>query len=278
MRLVGMVGALMLCARLLAQAPPAPTGRLDTAPPPSEKFPAEWYSAQDPYHPLPEGGATNSDAPVVGAPFSGTSVMSTEISVPGSAPRFSRMREFTMRDSAGRTRTEEEFEVDGMPAALASQMKKQIEVNDVVTHCSFRWVEPARSEAEKTATVQCLPRTVTLRPDGMESKMSRQMAETDHPYPGVTSQIEPLGEKVIAGVRALGIRVTTTDAHSDAGQPQITEMWWSPEIKEVVEIKPIGDPAGRPTTEMTDIKRQEPDPALFYPPDGYKIVTEIPAN
>jgi hypothetical protein len=86
-------------------------------------------------------------------------------------------------------------------------------------------------------------------------------------------QIEPLGEKTIAGVKALGIRQTLTDAHISSGKPQVTEIWWSPEIKEMLEAKPIGDPAGRPTIEMIDIQRNEPDPAQFYPPVGYKIVT-----
>ncbi len=280
MRLGATVGLLVLCAKLMAQTPPAPTGRLDVAPPPSEKFPADWYAAQDPYHPAPDGGVVQTNAPVVRAPFSGTTVMSSAVSVPGRPPMKARMRTFTMRDSAGRTRTEEELapQMEGMPATPASLVNRQIEVNDVVTHCSFRWVEPARTEADKTASVQCGPRTVTMQPDGMEGKMARQVAETVHPFPWQTMQIEPLGEKVVAGVKALGIRQTVTDAHMNAGQPQVTEIeiWWSPEIKQMVEMKPIGDPAGRPAIEMTDIKRGEPDPALFYPPAGYKIVTQFP--
>lgn len=281
MRLGATAAALVLCAKLVAQAPPTPTGWLDTAPPPSEKFPAEWYSAQDPYYPLPDGGVVHTNAPVVGAPFSGTAVMSSEVAVPGRPPMKGRTRTFTMRDSAGRTRTEELApEMDGRPTMRPDLGNGQIriEVNDVVTHCSFRWVEPARAEADKTASVQCLPRTVTMQPDGMESKMTRQMAETVHPFPWQTSQIEPLGEKVIAGVKALGIRQTVTDTHMSAGQPQVMEIWWSPEIKEILEAKPFGDATGRFTIDMTDIKRLEPDPALFYPPAGYKIVTGSPAN
>ena len=276
MRLGAALGLLVVCARLAAQTPPTPTGWLDTAPPPSERFPAEWYTAQDPYHPSPDGGVVHTNAPVVGAPFSWTTVMSSEVSMPGHAPMISRMRTFGMRDSSGRTRTEEGLvpEVERMPATPASLGNRQIEVNDVVTHCSFRWVEPARTEGDKTASVQCLPRTVTMQPDGMEGKMTRQIAETLHPYPWETAQIEPLGEKLIAGVKAVGVRQTLTDTHASPGQSQVTEIWWSPEIREMVEMKPVGDPTGRPMIEMTDIKRQEPDPALFYPPVGYKIIPE----
>jgi len=271
MRLRATVGAFVLCAKLLAQVPPALTTWLDTAPP-SEKFPAEWYSArtQDTYHPTANGGTWPS--PLVGIPFTGTIVMSAPNSQPGQGPRFS--REFTMRDSKGRTRIEDVADVDGMPAAIASQIKSRITVNDVVSHCSFDWVEPATNEADKIAIVQCGPHTVTLQPtvDGMEIKMTKQVVETTHPFPWQTLQIEPLGEKVVAGVKAVGIRQTLTDMHSSSGRPQVTEIWWSPEIKEMLEAKPLGDAEGRFTIEMTEIKRDEPDPAQFYPPEGYKIV------
>jgi hypothetical protein len=290
MRLSATVGIFVLCAKLVAQVPPTPTGQLET-PPPSERFPAEWYSpqAQDPYHPLPEVEATSSIGSMIGVPFSGTTVMSTRISLPGQAPQFSVLREVTMRDSAGRTRIEQVFDVDRMPAAIASQMKRQISVNDVVAHCSFDWVEPATKEADKTATVQCFPRPMIRRldgteckqpdrvenkqPDGMESKMTRQVGETTHPFPWQTLQIEPLGQKNIAGLNAFGIRQTLIDTNMNAGQPQVTEIWWSPEIKEMLKATPVGDSGGRPTIEMIDIKRNEPDPAEFYPPAGYKIVT-----
>jgi hypothetical protein len=106
----------------------------------------------------------------------------------------------------------------------------------------------------------------------MEAKMTRQVAETTHPFPSQTLQIEPLGQKVVAGLKAFGIRQTLTDPNIYAGVPQVTEIWWSPEIKEILLAKPIGEPVGRYTIEMMDIKVQEPDPALFYPPTGYKIV------
>jgi hypothetical protein len=102
--------------------------------------------------------------------------------------------------------------------------------------------------------------------------MTRQVAETTHPFPSQTLQIEPLGQKVVAGLKAFGIRQTLTDPNIYSGVPQVTEIWWSPEIKEILPAKPIGEPAGRYTIEMMDIKVQEPDPALFYPPAGYKIV------
>lgn len=295
MRLVATVGALVLCAKLLAQAPATLSGAHDTAPSPSEKFPAEWYLAQDPYHPSPVAETTSGSASSAGAPFIGTIVMSA--SLPGQTPRVATMREFTMRDSAGRLRTEEEFNDYGRPISNASQVMRQISVNDVVAHCSFDWVEPATKESDKRAIVQCFPRRVASQvdgveckqpdsekgkrhdgpeirqPDGMESKMTRQVPEVLHDFPWETLQIEPLGQKIIAGLTAFGIRQTLINTQVNAGQPQVTEIWWSPKIKEILKATPIGDTLGRMATEMTDINLKEPDPALFYPPIGYKIVT-----
>jgi hypothetical protein len=277
MRLGVMVGTLASCASLMAQTPPMPTGWLDTAPPPSEKFPVEWYSTQDPYHPTPDGGVVHTDAPVIGAPFTGTIVVSGQASVPGRPSVASRMRTVMVRDSAGRTRIEMlPLEVDGVLARTPGGPIGKIEVNDAATHCTFGWVEPPQTGVGKAASVRCLPRTIRFQADGMESKMTKQVAETLHPFPWQTLQIEPLGEKIVAGMKAVGIRQTLADTQTSPGQPQVTEIWWSPEIKEILVSKPVGDATGRSTIEMTDIKRLEPDPALFYPPAGYKIVSGAP--
>jgi hypothetical protein len=278
MRSIATVALFFLSAKCFAQTPTARTGSIDTAPPPSAKFPAEWYSAQDPFHPTPDGGVVHTDAPVIGAPFTGTIVASAQVSMSGRPSVASSMRTVMTRDSAGRTRIEAlPLEIEGTQATAPGGPGGKIEVDDVVTHCTFGWVEPVPAGAERTASVQCLPRTIIVQPDGMYSKMMRQTAETLHPFPGQTVQIEPLGEKVVGGVQAFGIRQTLTDANASPVQPQVTEIWWSPEIKEIVLTKPIGDSA-RATIEMTDIRRKEPDPAQFYPPAGFKIVIGRPAN
>lgn len=263
MRSVKLLGFLMLCAiKSVAQAS-APTATIDVAPPPSDKFPAQWYPAEE--SPV----LTSTTAPTVGAPFTATMVMSTEVTVPGYGSAISKMRTVIIRDSAGRTRTEDGSvpEIDGLPHPPSNVVKKQIEVNDAVEHCRFEWAERAATEAEKTATVQCLPREITVEPDGMEATVLKQAAQTITAIPGRTVQIEPLGEKVIAGMRALGIRETTTASQTAGATKSAVEVWWSPEIKQMLETKPIGDSSGI-VIEMTDMKREEPDPALFIPPPG----------
>lgn len=262
---------------------PAPKSAPSAAPFIAEKFPVEWYSeaAQDPYHPLPPFNLKNARMPTPATPFSAVTVMSSEVSLAGQPPSVFEQRGASMRDSVGRTRTDEQIDFPDLRNRSVFSAR-QVEVNDPVSHCSFRWIEPTRTDADKQATVQCFPRSTSvppdpvqseIHPDAMEIKMTRQVAETTHPFPGQTLQIEPLGHKVVAGMDAFGVRQTLTDPSMYAGVPLVTEIWWSSEIKEILLAKPIGDPAGRLIIEMTDIKRGDPDPALFYPPAGYKILT-----
>jgi hypothetical protein len=74
------------------------------------------------------------------------------------------------------------------------------------------------------------------------------------------------------------VRRTKTITHPGTAQSPslVTEIWYSADLKELVEMRQIPDPkfaqAGVLTDfQLTDIRRTEPDPALFYPPPGYDI-------
>jgi len=54
-------------------------------------------------------------------------------------------------------------------------------------------------------------------------------------------------------------------------------MWYAREIKELVQLNFDDDDVKNPQSkqppymQLTNIKRTEPDPKLFYPPQGYEI-------
>jgi hypothetical protein len=88
-------------------------------------------------------------------------------------------------------------------------------------------------------------------------------------------QIDKLGGKTIAGVYAEGVRTTTTYPVGYIGNDRpivnVRETWTAPDLKLVV-LSTDNDPRnGLRSTEMTDVVRAEPDPALFLPPEGYTI-------
>jgi hypothetical protein len=259
---LALVMAMGVAAGAQQVAAPVPsTSVVDIAPVASERFPAEWYP--------PENDYTHTSAPTVGAPFTGESVMTMKMQ--GHPSYELHMR--TMRDGAGRTRTEE-FSV-GTVSGADQGGTRQIEVNDVVRHCTFRWVEPVGDRTRQEAQVACLSRKLNWSDDGMEAKMTRQTPEVSSVYPGQKDQTEPLGEKMILGLRALGIRQTRTSTKTDGTMSIfVSEVWWSPELKEMLVAQPIGDTVGMPSIELRDIRRGEPDGALFYPPAGWKIVPQ----
>jgi hypothetical protein len=96
------------------------------------------------------------------------------------------------------------------------------------------------------------------------------------------TQIDKLGSKAIAGVYAEGTRITTTYPvgyfGNDRPMVNVRETWTSPDLKLVVLTTDEDPRNGSRTTEITDLVRGEPDPALFQVPEGYTIKDQYPAT
>ena len=97
-----------------------------------------------------------------------------------------------------------------------------------------------------------------------------------------TTQTEKLGGKSIAGVYAEGVRITTTYPVGFFGNDKpivsVHEAWTAPGLRLAV-LTINDDPrSGTQTTEITDLNRAEPDPALFQVPEGYTIKDQNPGS
>jgi hypothetical protein len=92
------------------------------------------------------------------------------------------------------------------------------------------------------------------------------------------TRTEELGTQNIEGVDADGTRTITTIPAGAIGNErpiEITyEKWYSRELQMVVMSKHNDPRYGEQTYRLTNINRSEPDPSLFSPPNGYKLVTE----
>jgi len=92
---------------------------------------------------------------------------------------------------------------------------------------------------------------------------------------------EELGVQNIEGVDAEGTRTITTIPAGAIGNErpiEITyEKWYSKELQLVVMSKHNDPRFGEQTYRLTNIARSEPDPSLFTPPQGYRLITE-PGN
>jgi len=85
---------------------------------------------------------------------------------------------------------------------------------------------------------------------------------------------EAIGGRVIEGVKATGVRKIKTMTNSDTKKEEtlVVEIWYLAELKELVVMKGVPAEAGFSDFELKKIDRREPDPKLFYPPNGYKII------
>lgn len=92
------------------------------------------------------------------------------------------------------------------------------------------------------------------------------------------SRTEELGTQNIEGIDAEGSRTITTIPAGAIGNErpiEITyEKWYSRELQLVVMSKHNDPRFGEQTYRLTNIVRSEPDPSLFSPPNGYRLVTE----
>ena len=92
------------------------------------------------------------------------------------------------------------------------------------------------------------------------------------------SRTEELGTQNIEGVDAEGTRTITTIPAGAIGNERpieiVYEKWYSRELQLVVMSKHSDPRFGEQTYRLTNVIRSEPDPSLFTPPNGYRLVTE----
>lgn len=238
---------------------------LHLAPEPSDRFPAKWY-------PRVGDGTDVAAAPVLDRPY--TAVVETMYpsrSVSGETTPYVTYG-FAARDRSGRTRSESV--TGGMTIGDESIKIKTISVADPVSHCEFEWHEaeggsPMPSEMQ-VAMVTCGPRT--LRYKDLKSLFS-------FPEDGVatrgdtTTQTERLPPLQIDGVTVDRLRVTNSSRDEKGTVKKwVTETWYSHELQEL--IRQGDEESGY--TMLTGIKLADPDPKLFYPPEGWKIEVRAP--
>jgi hypothetical protein len=150
---------------------------------------------------------------------------------------------------------------------------REVGVNDPVSQCSFQWEEPwAVDKTTPTATVQCQRRKAQYAGQPMWASAASMKPGEEHPSRDETDQTEALGERTFDGVRAVGFRRirTINNPHPEQTQTIESEIWSSPEMKEVVAIHVKNAP--NYGVELRDIKLREPDAGMFYPPANYRIV------
>jgi TonB family protein len=97
-----------------------------------------------------------------------------------------------------------------------------------------------------------------------------------------TASVEELGTKTVDGLELTGLRHTRAfeadPARNIPAYAVVTEAWYSAELQVVVLTKRSDPRFGEQTLQLTEIKRGEPDAALFEVPQDYQVEAAGPAG
>jgi hypothetical protein len=210
--------------------------------------------------PLYRGTTTHVDGvfvtPVAGAPFSATVMITSEQLLADGTMNNKRTVNIVARDSRGRIHNERRVLVpqtfQGMPRLL------EMHIFDPQTRLNT-YYDPATRIARQQILRE-LPKGPNLRSN--------------------TAKIEDLGPTTLNGMDAKGLRRTYTvpAQSSGTGAPVevVDEYWYSEDLQINLLIRHTDPRTGVQTVAVSNIKREEPPPALFELPEGTKLVDMNP--
>ncbi|HVG91727.1 MAG TPA: hypothetical protein VNB54_09585 [Alphaproteobacteria bacterium] len=222
---------------------------------------------------------------VTAAPYTATATTeSTQVLADGNRI-VNKTSSFVARDSQGRTRRETDLHRIG---TMQVDSPKMVFINDPTTHTQYIFT-PGGGEATKVIRSEGNwkegPQIIDLHNTRERRMKEKVVVNVQGAHEGQQSKEsaeqvkhEDLGTQTIEGVSAQGKRETVTIPAGEIGNERpiqiVTETWFSPELHTMVLRKHSDPRQGESTYQLTDIKRNEPDAALFQPPAGAKLRSE----
>ena len=202
---------------------------------------------------------------IKGAPFSADIVSESVQTLSDGNRIVQRSTTRFYRDSAGRVRREED-RGSGSPA---------ISISDPVAGTSYSLDADNRTARQTPGMMAIHVNTAVQRV--FELNGSIAMAREPFNWAGRAEdvRVQTLPERTIEGVRAQGVRRTTTIAAGAIGNELpieiVSEEWTSPDLKVLVLTEHRDPRMGTSTYRVTNINRAEPDAYLFEVPADYTV-------
>jgi len=211
---------------------------------------------------------TTSGTGFTGAPYSGKSTTVKEKMLTDGTRTTETFVELLWRDAEGRTR--KEF----IRHAASGAEYRSIIITDPVGGMYLKW-DDNEETARRVASIW--PVTPAQRVTAPPSPVNQGKVET---RPDFRNEI--LTPQDINGVYAVGSRWNRTirlEGESSNRVIEVTnELWISPDLRIIVRHVHDDPQTGKETTDVTDVVRGDPDPALFQAPKGYQVVDHRPQN
>jgi hypothetical protein len=226
--------------------------------------------------------------PVKGLPFSATETTVREQTLSDGTVIKSTVEVQLWRDSEGRMRAESTLNSSAAPQGHIVTVWNPAEGktitwvtgNSAVTFTSATHLP----ESQLNGLLNSQASAPSASPTRARTPLQRT-AETPVALSASSSQesanlrTETLSPETVAGLEAAGTRATqlipagTVD--NDRDFTVVSETWTSAELKTTVRQMSSDPRTGTVTTELSNVDRSEPDPALFKPPAGLKVA-EVP--
>jgi len=212
---------------------------------------------------------------VTGAPYSGIEVTERSQMLSNGNAISQKNQTNVYRDGSGRVRTETTVPAHRGPGemtsaqAAAGTTRTIVNIHDPVAGVS-RELDPQAKTAHETPMPGFRGNGAG---QGGRPGRGPNAARTAASDPNVVTETLPM--QTINGVQATGTRVTRTIPAGQIGNAQplqiVRETWMSPDLKVPVMVKESDPRFGTTTTQLTNITRSEPDPALFQTPSDYTV-------
>lgn len=215
---------------------------------------------------------------ITGAPYSAVEVRESQQVLSNGNVITNRVQSNVYRDGSGRMRTETTLPARGQ-LGLASSPTTIINIHDPVAGVR-RTLDPQAKTVREVSIRPGPGRGPNGNPAGRPFLQGRGAgnganAATRTPRTDPNTVTETLAMQTINGVQATGTRVTRTIPAGQIGNTQpmqiVHETWLSADLKVPVMVKITNPRTGTTTTQLTNITRAEPDPALFQAPSDYTV-------
>jgi hypothetical protein len=235
--------------------------------------------------------------PIAGAPYS-AEALTEMVQTLADGNRIARQSSAAVfRDGAGRVRREGGLAMLG-PLVGGGHGPRLISISDPAAGVTYlldpeartaRKMTPPRfirsrvagtgTAGERIEVEEAAIETAPTAPAGAARTMAVRIMKGGPELPQPVT--ESLGQRLIEGVEADGTRSTVTIPAGQIGNEQpitiVTERWFSPALKVVVESRRADPRFGETTYRLTGIVRAEPAPSLFEVPPEYKVIDDQPA-
>jgi hypothetical protein len=251
----------------------------------------------------PDGGAVSvksvrrDGTPVQGAPYSATITNESVQTLADGNRIVVKTTGFVARDSVGRTR--QQMELPALGNLSAANLPQIVFIQDPVAGSGYALNLTDKTAHAVAASPAMLDQSATAGVGaggpGTAIFITRGAIAGGAPPPAppkdaffiqkATALADPsqtatqdLGSQVFDGVPATGTRTTLTIPAGEIGNEQpievVTEVWTSADLKAIVYSKRSDPRIGVQTFQLTNILRDEPDPAMFVVPSDFTTIND----